>query len=312
MPPDTATSTARSTPTSAPTPQGPQPDIVTPSMLRDWSLPSPGGSKYGRGQVLVVGGARQTPGAALLAGLSALRVGAGRLTMAVAESVAVALAVAVPEAGVVGLPENADGSVLGAASGDRLAASVERADAVLIGSGLDDPDETADLLRTILPLLGPDTAVLLDAFALGVLMDVDEAVDVCGGRLVLTPNEAEAARLLTGNTDPIEDMPAAVLEIARRYRAVVTSQSWIADPAGSLWQVATGHSGLGTSGSGDVLAGGLVGLLARGAEPAQAACWATHIHAAAGDRLSAKVGTLGFLARELVDQLPVVISELDT
>lgn len=299
------------TDTAAPTAATPQPTIVTPSLLRDWSLPSPGGSKYGRGQVLVVGGARQTPGAALLAGLSALRVGAGRLTIAVAESVAVALAVAVPEAGVVGLPENADGSVLGSSSGDRLAASVERADAVLIGSGLDDPDETAALLRTILPLLGSDTAVLLDAFALGVLIDVDEVVEVCGGRLVLTPNEAEAARLLTGTTDPIDDMPGAVLEIARKYRAVVSCHGWIGDPTGALWQVATGHSGLGTSGSGDVLAGGLIGLLARGADPAQAACWATHIHAAAGDRLSAKVGSLGFLARELVDQLPVVITELD-
>ena len=290
----------------------PRPTIVTPTLLRDWSLPSPGGSKYGRGQVLVVGGARQTPGAALLAGLAALRVGAGRLTIAVADSVAVALAVAVPEAGVVGLPENAAGSVLGTASGDRLAASVERADAVLIGSGLDDPDETAALLRTIVPLLGPDTAVLLDAFALGVLIDVDEVVDVCGGRLVLTPNEAEAARLLTGTTDPIDDMAGAVLEIADRYRAVVSCQGWIADPAGSLWQVATGHSGLGTSGSGDVLAGGLVGLLARGCELTQAACWATHVHAATGDRLSARIGSLGFLARELVDQLPLVISELDT
>ena len=289
----------------------PQPTIVTPSLLRDWSLPSPGGSKYGRGQVLVIGGARQTPGAALLAGLSALRVGAGRLTIAVAESVAVALAVAVPEAGVVGLPENADGSVLGSTSGNRLAASVERADAVLIGSGLDDPDETAALLRTVVPLLGPDTAVVLDAFALGVLIDVDEVVDACGGRLVLTPNEAEAARLLTGTTDPIQDMAGAVLEIARKYRAVVSCHGWIGDATGALWQVATGHSGLGTSGSGDVLAGGLVGLLARGAEPAQAACWATHIHAAAGDRLSAKVGSLGFLARELVDQLPIVITELD-
>jgi hydroxyethylthiazole kinase-like uncharacterized protein yjeF len=225
--------------------------------------------------------------------------------------VAVALAVAVPEAGVVGLPESADGSVLGGAAGARLAASVERADAVLVGSGLDDPDETAALLRTVVPLLGPDTAVVLDAFALGVLIDVDEVVDVCGGRLVLTPNEAEAARLLTGTTDPIEDVSAGVLEIARKYRAVVSCHGWIADPSGALWQVSTGYSGLGTSGSGDVLAGGVVGLLARGTDPAQAACWATHVHAAAGDRLSAKVGSLGFLARELVDQLPVVITELD-
>lgn len=310
MSPSTDTDTSASPRFASNTPA--QPTILTPSLLRDWKLPAPGGSKYGRGQVLVVGGARQTPGAAMLAGLSALRVGAGRLTLAVADSVAVALAVAVPEAGVVGLPETADGSVGGQESGDRLAASVERADAVLVGSGLDDPDETAALLRTVLPLLGKDTAVVLDAFALGVLIDIDEVAQVCGGRLVLTPNEAEAARLLDGSTDPIDDLPGAVGSIAARYQAVVSCRGWIADPAGTLWQVATGHSGLGTSGSGDVLAGGVVGLLARGADPSQAACWATHVHAAAGDRLAARIGPLGFLARELVDQLPTVITELDT
>jgi ADP-dependent NAD(P)H-hydrate dehydratase len=75
---------------------------------------------------------------------------------------------------------------------------------------------------------------------------------------------------------------------------------------------------LGTSGSGDVLAGAgagagaIAGLLARGAEPAQAAVWATHLHAAAGDRLASRVGPLGFLARELVGELPAILAELNT
>ena len=70
-------------------------------------------------------------------------------------------------------------------------------------------------------------------------------------------------------------------------------------------------AGTGTSGSGDVLAGAVTGLLARGADAAQAACWATFLHSTAGDRLAARVGRLGFLARELVDQLPVVLSETE-
>src|SRR5947209_4986979 len=86
---------------------------VTPARLRDCPLPSGGSSKYQRGRVLVVGGAAKTPGAAQLAGLAALRVGAGHLTMAVAESAAVPLAVATPEAGVTGLPQDEGGSVLG-------------------------------------------------------------------------------------------------------------------------------------------------------------------------------------------------------
>ena len=78
----------------------------------------------------------------------------------------------------------------------------------------------------------------------------------------------------------------------------------------SSWLVPFGHPGLGTSGSGDVLAGAVAGLLARGTERAQAACWATYLHAAAGDRLAPVVGRIGFLARELVDTLPHVLTEL--
>lgn len=119
---------------------------VTPTLLRDWPLPDGGSGKDDRGSVLVIGGARRTPGAALLAGTAALRAGAGRLTLAVAESTAVPVAVALPEAGVVGLEETDDGVVSGrAASG--LAAEMEKAAAVLVGPGLDDTDEAKTLLR---------------------------------------------------------------------------------------------------------------------------------------------------------------------
>ncbi|MDQ0868175.1 NAD(P)H-hydrate repair Nnr-like enzyme with NAD(P)H-hydrate dehydratase domain [Arthrobacter sp. V1I9] len=114
------------------------PTLVTPSLLRDWPLPAPGADKYSRGSVLVIGGARATPGAALLAGTAALRAGAGKLTLAVAESVAMHLGVALPECGAMGLPENADGSVTGEGL-DRISSYLERADAILVGPGLDDP-----------------------------------------------------------------------------------------------------------------------------------------------------------------------------
>src|SRR3954451_17416851 len=170
-------------------------EILTPASLRDWPLPPPADTKYGRGQVLVVGGARSSPGAALLAGTSALRVGAGRLTLAVARSVAVATAIAVPEAGVLGLPETKAGAVDGTGT-EVLDSDLAGADAVLVGPGLDDADRTADLLQALVPRVGSAVPVLLDAYALGVLPDLAEARDALGGRLVLTPNPAEAARLL--------------------------------------------------------------------------------------------------------------------
>ena len=78
-------------------------ELLTPQLLRDWPLPAIQGSKYARGQILVIGGARSTPGAAMLSATAAMRVGGGHLTLGVADSVAVAVAVALPESGVVGL-----------------------------------------------------------------------------------------------------------------------------------------------------------------------------------------------------------------
>ncbi|MFD1212111.1 NAD(P)H-hydrate dehydratase [Arthrobacter sp. GCM10027362] len=281
---------------------------VTPAMLRSWPLSKDAASKDDRGTVLVVGGARRTPGAAMLTGLAALRAGAGRLTLAVAESAAIATAVAVPESGVIGLPENPDGSVRGDAA-SALADDLGAADVVVVGPGLDDADETATLLGRLAPLVRSETAIVLDAYALGVLVDLEDVYRQWAGRLVLTPNPTEALRLL--GRDGVE-MSAAVPEIAQKYQAVVTGQGIIADPVGGWWEVAAGNAGLGTSGSGDVLAGAVGGFLARKATPAQAACWGTYLHATAGDRLASAMGPLSFLARELLDAFPQVLAELNT
>jgi hydroxyethylthiazole kinase-like uncharacterized protein yjeF len=278
---------------------------LTPALLRDWPLPARDGSKDSRGGVLVVGGARRTPGAAALTGITALRIGAGRLTLAVAESVQAAQAVATPEAGVLALPEDPGGSPTGA-TGPHLAEEIDRADVVVVGPGLDEPDGTAALVRTVLDAVADrGTAVLLDAFALGVLPGLGATPPP--GRTVLTPNLAEATRLLdTDDADPAD----AAARVADRWGVVVTCAGLVAHPDGRRWSSATGYAGLGTSGSGDVLAGAVAGLLAGGCTPEQAACWGTAVHGAAGDRLAARVGPLGYLARELADQVPAVLVEL--
>jgi ADP-dependent NAD(P)H-hydrate dehydratase len=299
------------------------PTLVTPSLLRDWPLPAPGEDKYSRGSVLVIGGARATPGAALLAGAAALRAGAGKLTLAVAESVAVQVGVALPECGAMGLPETSSGSVTGEGL-DRISSYLDNADAILVGPGLDDPDLAEDLLRALLEREegagekndGGGPAVVLDAFALGALVNVADRFGPWKGRLILTPNPKEAEILLGRD---LKDLPADVAEISDRYQAVVSCQGLIARPSGvdvpeesELWKITTGYGGLGTSGSGDVLAGAIAGLRARGTTGPQAACWGTHLHAAAADRLASRLGPLGFLARELADELPALMLELNT
>jgi len=288
----------------------PTTELVTPELLRGWPLPDPSGSKHSRGQVVVVGGAASTPGGVALAGLACLRVGAGKVQLALAASAAPAMAAAFPEAGVLGLPETDGGSVDGAEAAERLQDPVATADAVLIGPGLDDAVEAGALLEALLPHVDQDAGLVLDAYALGALSRSRELADLVRSRrqpAVLTPNGREL-QLLTGReTEPDED---DVPDVARRYECCVTSLSTIAGVDGRTWRIPQGHPGLATAGSGDVLAGLVAGISARGADVDQAACWATYLHSTAGERLSSAVGGVGFLARELVDQVPPVLAEL--
>ena len=270
-------------------------EVVTPQSLRSWALPEvqDGGDKHDRGTVLVVGGSVSTPGALLLTGLAALRAGAGKLQVVTVAETAVALAVAVPEAAVVGV----DGSL-----SDEVVARSGRASALVIGPGLLDQDRAAELLAAVLPRL-EDTPVVLDGLA---LTSLDPAL-LRGVSAVLTPNDGELAALLDGASLSGGE---AALAVATRYDAVVCSPGWVAAPDGRCWRVEAGGIGLGTSGSGDVLAGLVGGVLARGAEPAQAAAWGQYLHAAAGDQLTARIGRVGFLARELLDEVPTVLGQL--
>ncbi|MET4058817.1 ADP-dependent NAD(P)H-hydrate dehydratase [Arthrobacter sp. UYP6] len=282
---------------------------VTPALLKGWQVSREAADKSDRGTVLVIGGARRSPGAAILTGRAALRVGAGRLTLAVSESVAVAVAVAVPESGCAALPED-DGVISGSRAAEAMGADLETSDVVVVGPGLDDAGSTAELLSGLAPLLKDSASVVLDAYALGVLNGLPEVYEHWAGRLVLTPNKREAARLLELDPEAELDMEQAALDIAAKYQAVVTAQRFITAPDGRRWEVPAGNSGLGTSGSGDVLAGAIAGFLARKASPEQAACWGTYLHSTAGDRLAAAQGPLSFLAGELLDAMPRVMAEL--
>ncbi|KGN42271.1 hypothetical protein N801_00445 [Knoellia aerolata DSM 18566] len=286
------------------------PRLVTPHVLEQWPLPEPSGSKYSRGQALVVGGARSTPGGVLLAGQSALRMGSGRLSVAVAESVARHVAVALPECGATGLAEDGRGSVTGVGAGAALARELARADGLLLGPGLDDADGTARLLAEVVQELPADTPVILDAYGVTVLPDVGaDTSRALRDRLVVTPNTAELAFLLGEDELDAEDVVAGALEASRRFGAVVGCDTWVVADR-RIWQITTGDTGLGTSGSGDVVAGATLGLLSRGATPLQALVWGKYVHAAAGDDLVMTHGRVGYLASELAGHLPRVLRSL--
>jgi ADP-dependent NAD(P)H-hydrate dehydratase len=287
--------------------------IVTPKVLREWRLPEPGAGKEARGRALVVGGSSSTPGAVILAAEAALRAGAGKLQVATVASLAPYVAVALPEAMVLALPETESGAI-SAAAAEPVIDLAQEAAAVLMGPGMSDPDLCSELVAEIVPHLGG--TVVLDALALSAVTNVKECLHHLHGNAVLTPNPQELA--LTLGIDAAEvtaDPVAATLDLARQARVTVAcggADTVVAAPDGRIWRDETGGVGLGVSGSGDVLAGVVAGLTARGASPDQAAVWGSHLHGRAGDRLAAEVGILGFLAREIPPQIPRVLAELES
>lgn len=288
--------------------------LVTADLLRQMPLPRPGedGDKEERGRVLVVGGSREVPGAALLAGVAALRAGAGKLQIATNQSIAPHLALLVPEALVAGLPETAAGGVAPEAA-EGLLRRVARCDAVLVGPGMMDDDAVGPLTTRLLEE-APATSFVLDAGALIELAKCQEALRRHGGRIVITPHAGEMAGLLGISRDAVAADP---LESARKAAALLQvvavlkgGRTHIVTPQGAAWTYADGQVGLATSGSGDTLAGVVVGLLARGAPPLHAALWGVLLHGEAGNRLAQKLGPLGFLARELLAEIPGLLRDL--
>lgn len=280
---------------------------VTHETLREWPLPAPGSEKHRRGVVLVVAGSASTPGSALLSGEAALRAGAGKLKVACAASVAPALGVALPEAGVRGFDEAASGDVTASAADDvrRLA---ENADAVLAGPGWLDPDDAAAFLSRFVP--GLESPLVLDALASAYVERHPDEVAGC----ILAMNPSELAHALDVPVDDVEhDQATAVTTLSKRTGAVVLcggESKVVGTPDGSLHLVRPSGPGLAVSGSGDVQAGLVVGLLARGAEADQAAVWGAWLHANAGQRVAARVGPLGFLARELAGEVPGLLRDI--
>lgn len=288
-----------------------EPTVVTPATLRSWPLPEPGGDKSTRGLVAVLGGATATPGAVLLAAESSLRAGAGKLSVASAEPVVGALGVALPEAMVVGLPVSDRGGIAPSAVGE-VVSFAEGADALLVGPGFLDTDEAVGLLEPSAPrFAGP---LVVDALASAYLTAHPEGLHHLQDRVVLTVNPTELARTASRDESEVEREPYdAALDVARRSRVVVLcggEKKLVVTPGGEAWLVEGGGQGLGVSGSGDVQSGIVAGLLARGAEPVQAAVWGAYLHARAGERLASTMGTVGFLARELPREVPAVLAEL--
>ncbi|MFN2508893.1 MAG: NAD(P)H-hydrate dehydratase [Chthoniobacterales bacterium] len=266
-----------------------KPRLITDALLRKWRLPEPEheGSKEERGRALIIAGAVEMPGAAILASTAALRAGAGKTRVAIAEAAALGVATAVPELFVLGIAD-------GARRKESLRAvidSARAATAVLIGPGMRD----TDAIRMLFPqLLAMERlrALIIDASALPV---ADEFLPAAGKlRTILTPHASEMAFIAQRSHKKRGRDPLAIARDAANHLGAIVvlkgAETLICSPGGEAYLNRRGNVGLGTAGSGDVLAGFMTGLCARGVEPLQAAVWAVASHARAGELLARQRG----------------------
>jgi hydroxyethylthiazole kinase-like uncharacterized protein yjeF len=282
---------------------------ITHARLRRWPLPrlDPARGKVSRGSLFVVGGSDANPGAVQLAALAGLRVGAGTITIATSARNAGTLAVGLPEARVLGLPRVRSGELSPTAC-PRIAHDALAADALVIGPGRMDGRAGLALLRCCTRAKRTIPCVI-DAAPLSALPP-----RMSPGRAawILTPHPGEMAALCNTTPDHVLDRPLELARgMARRYHAIVVLKgavTHVAAPDGTAFHSTAGNLGLGTAGSGDVLSGIIGGLCARGATPLQAAVWAVHLHACAGDHLARRIGPLGFLASELLAEIPGLLA----
>jgi len=282
------------------------PRLVQPADVRAaWPPPRSDQHKGDAGRLLVVAGSPGMAGAAGLACRAALRSGAGYVTLVAPESVVTTVQGWVPE--IVGLPTGE--------SGDRptsLEDAMARASAVLVGPGLP-PQRAAEWLDLLLPRL--TQPLLVDAGGLAALAARPALWERRGAvSLCVTPHPGEFAALVNGSIGEVQrDRLAAARALATEhevYCVLKGALSVIAEPDGAVWINPTGHAGMATAGSGDVLAGVAAGLLAQGRTPGLALRAAAYWHGAAGQAWRTGVAERCLIASDLIETLPTALEAI--
>ena len=285
-----------------------KPRPLTAAELKRHPLPAVGGGDKDRhGAVLIIAGSRDLPGAPLLTAHGAMRAGAGKLQLAVPDDIAIPLGIAMPEALVAGFATARDGGFARSAVA-KLLDRAAKADAIVAGPALRG-NPAAERLAGELCKLGRPLA--LDAALLHALPMSGGSAKSAKVPPILLPHAGEMASLLGCDSEAVERDPLGCgRACAARYDSIVLVkgvESRVVTPDGKSWLYRGGGPGLGVSGSGDVLAGIVGGLLARGAAPLSALLWAVWLHGEAGRRLGQRIGQAGYLAREIPAEIPALL-----
>lgn len=265
--------------------------LITEETLRSIIRPRPeDGHKGTFGHALIVAGRYAMAGASVLAAKGCMRSGAGKLTVHVPQRNNDILQLSVPEA-----------ILHHDVSDTRFTSPVENLEpyqAVAIGPGIGTSADTVEALGRQLAVLNGKPCVL-DADALNCLSLSPSLLSLVPAWCILTPHPGEYARLAA-------DTPPA--EFAGSHQVVLTLKGHptrIYTPDGDCWQCPWGNSGMGTAGSGDVLTGVMVAMLAQGYTAVEAAVLSVSIHAMAGDAAAAVLGGHSLIASDIIDYLHV-------
>jgi NAD(P)H-hydrate epimerase len=273
--------------------------LITPKDVQPLVAPRLAATHKGTyGHAGIIAGSQGRSGAAVLAARGAIRGGAGLVT-------------------VMTDPETAKLVHLGSIesmtwSGTDAREFLRGKDAVLIGPGLPDRDNAYAWVRDVVNAI--ELPLVIDASGLNAFAGRPAELNPRNFARVITPHPGELARLLGGDAKKInEDRVAAARDAARATRCVVVLkgfQTLVAEPDGPIWVNPTGNPGMATGGTGDVLAGLLAAILARSADPVDAACAAVYLHGLAGDILKEEQGDTGLAAMDLANKIPFAIQRL--
>jgi NAD(P)H-hydrate epimerase len=269
---------------------------------------SPDSHKGDFGRVLLVGGSRGMPGSVSLAGMAALRSGAGLVTLVVPEACHAIVAAFEPSYMTAPVPSDSHGRI-DATALPQLRKLIERATVIAIGPGLGQSAELIELVtglyrETPLPMV-------VDADGLNALAARRDALPDHAGPRVLTPHPGEFARLV-GASGPPPDRIAAATSLAAQASIVVVLKGHgtvIADGARHAVN-STGNPGMATGGTGDVLTGVIAALLGQGLAPFEAAQLGVYIHGLAGDLAAAELGEVSLIASDMIRFLPKAFTSL--
>ncbi len=288
-------------------------EVPTPLSLLTWEVarrllpPRPVSAHKGTyGHAGIIAGSVGKTGAAVLAARAALRVGTGLVTVATPKSLNDVLEAKLLEAMTVPMPETKARTF--ARSGlEALSAFANARSAVAIGPGLTTHPETVDLARTLIPRI--ERPMVLDADALNALAGRTAVLAECKVPPILTPHPGEMARLeehATPQSINADRIGHATRFAARRGVIVLLkgARTVIAHPDGRADICSTGNPGMATAGTGDALTGMIVGLLAQGLTPWDAARAGALFHGLAGDLAAADLGEAGMTAGDLIERIP--------